>query len=241
MIPHDILTLYSAKMLEYGIAILFLLLFIPFWRFSQSSARALAAAPAAVPQKTKAESSWFPVPADRLFHRGHAWARQDADGLVTVGLDGFAARLVGPLASVALPQVGSKVGQGERGWRLVADDGKAIEMLAPVDGTIAAINTELTKDPDAPIADPYGKGWLFRVRPERLRANLTNLLTGQAARRWMDETVAELQARMSPGLGALAQDGGVPVSGMARVIDAADWHALAQTYLLTSDKEDGNA
>ena len=240
MIPHDILTLYSAKMLEYGIAILFLLLFIPFWRFSQSTKPALATARVAVPKK-KTESSWFPVPADRLFHRGHAWARQDADGLVTVGLDGFAARLVGPLASVALPQVGSKVGQGERGWRLMADDGKAIEMLAPVDGTIAAINTDLAKDPDAPITDPYGKGWLFRVRPDRLRANLTNLLTGQMARRWMDETVAELQARMSPGLGALAQDGGVPVSGMARVIDATDWHDLARTYLLTSEKEDGRA
>jgi len=241
MIPHDILTLYSAKMLEYGIAILFLLLFIPFWRFSQSTATALATARAAVPARKKAESGWFPVPADRLFHQGHAWARPDSDGLVTVGLDGFAARLVGPLASVALPQVGSKVGQGERAWRLMTDDGQGVDMLAPVDGTIAAINTDLAKDPDATIADPYGKGWLVRVRPDRLRANLTNLLTGQAARRWMDETVAGLQARLSPGLGALAQDGGVPVSGMARVIDAANWHGLARTYLLTSEKEDGRA
>ena len=241
MIPHDILTLYSAKMLEYGIAIMFLVLFIPFWRFSQSTAPAAVPARAAVPQKVKSDSSWFPVPADRLFHRGHAWARQDADGLVTVGLDGFAARLVGPLASVVLPQVGSKVGQGERGWRLMADDGVAIDMLAPVDGIIAAVNTDLTTDPEAPIADPYGKGWLFRVRPERLRANLTNLVTGQAARRWMDETVAELQARISPGLGALAQDGGVPVSGMARVIDPSNWHLLARTCLLTDDKEDARA
>ena len=41
MIPHDILTLYSAKMLEYGIAVLFLLLFIPFWRYVQGPAKAL--------------------------------------------------------------------------------------------------------------------------------------------------------------------------------------------------------
>ena len=58
MIPHDILTLYSAKMIEYGIAVLFLLLFIPFWRFVQGS-RAMAPAPATATVRA-------PTPARRL-------------------------------------------------------------------------------------------------------------------------------------------------------------------------------
>ena len=49
MIPHDILTLYSAKMLEYGIAVLFLFLFIPFWRYVQGPAKAPALATATQP------------------------------------------------------------------------------------------------------------------------------------------------------------------------------------------------
>jgi len=241
MIPHDILTLYSAKMLEYGIAILFLLLFIPFWRWVQGPSAEPAAARVPVRTPATAIPTWFPVPADRLFHRGHAWARQDADGLVSVGLDGFAAKLIGPFAAVALPQVGTVVGQGERAWRLVADDGKAVEMLSPVDGTVAEVNSDLSRKPDTAQADPYDRGWLFRVRPTRLRANITGLVSDGAARRWMDSAVSDFQARLSPGLGALAQDGGVPVVGMARVLDADHWDEIARAHLLTSDKENGHA
>jgi glycine cleavage system H lipoate-binding protein len=241
MIPHDILTLYSAKMIEYGIAIVFLLLFIPFWKYVLGPSAAAVPAHARVRQAATTGADWFPIPLDRLFHRGHAWARPDPGGLVTVGLDGFAAKLVGPLAAVALPQVGTAVGQGERAWRLVADDGRAIEMLSPLDGTIAEINTELASTPEATQVDPYGRGWLFRLRPQRLRANSTNLLSGATARRWMDDAVAGLQRTLSPELGALAQDGGVPVTGMARIIDPEHWDSLARTHLLTEDKEDAHA
>jgi hypothetical protein len=80
MIPHDILTLYSAKMLEYGIAILFLVLFIPFWRYVQSSA--VAPEPATAKVRVPAPATdWFALPVDRLFHRGHAWLKDEADVL----------------------------------------------------------------------------------------------------------------------------------------------------------------
>ena len=54
MIPHDILSLYSAKMVEYGIAVLFMLLFIPFWRFVQGPSRALATAAGSCPSSIHA-------------------------------------------------------------------------------------------------------------------------------------------------------------------------------------------
>jgi glycine cleavage system H lipoate-binding protein len=241
MIPHDILTLYSAKMIEYGIAIVFLLLFIPFWKYVQGPGATAVPEHAMARQSAATGADWFPIPVDRLFHRGHAWARLEADGLVTIGLDGFAAKLVGPLAAVALPHVGVAVGQGERAWRLVADDGRAIEMLSPLDGTIAEINADLATTPEAAQVDPYGRGWLLRVRPDRLRANSTNLLSGATARHWMDEAVAGLQRTLSPELGALAQDGGVPLAGMARIIDPDHWDRVARTHLLTEDQEDAHA
>lgn len=236
MIPHDILTLYSAKMIEYGVAVLFLLLFIPFWSYVQGPAKLAVRKAATVRTPAVALTDWVVMPLDRLFHRGHAWAQTGADGLVTVGIDDFAAKLVGPLAAIALPQPGTTVGQGERAWQLVADDGRTIDMLSPVDGTIADVNQSLASAPDAAQADPYGEGWLLRVRPNRLRANLTNLVSGAAARRWMREVVAGLQAGLAPELGALAQDGGVPIPGMARVLDPRHWDAVARTYLLTEDE-----
>jgi len=240
MIPHDILTLYSAKMLEYGIAVLFLVLFIPFWRYVQGPAAAPAAAPAKIRVPVPRAAEWFLTPADRMFHRGHAWLKGGDDGLVTVGLDDFAAKLVGPLARVSLPAIGAPVGQGEQAWRLMAADGRSVEMLSPVDGTVVALNPALAASPDLAERDPYGEGWLMKVRPSRLRANRINLMAGAAVRRWMAEAADGLRGHVAPGLGALAQDGGAPVSGMARAIDPEGWDRLAARFLLT-DEEDAHA
>jgi glycine cleavage system H lipoate-binding protein len=241
MIPHDILTLYSAKMVEYAIAVVFLLLFIPFWRFVQGPSRALAPATARDASRATTLADWFSVPADRLFHRGHAWAQPADSGLVTVGLDDFAANLVGPLARISLPAVGAPVGQGERGWRMTAGDGRSVEMLSPVDGTVVEINQAVADDPAVAMADPYHHGWLLKVRPSRMVANRTNLLSGATARQWIRSVAAGLQAQLAPGLGALAQDGGVPVAGMARSLDAEHWDAVARTYLLSADEEHTHA
>ena len=238
MIPHDILTLYSAKMLEYGIAVLFLLLFVPFWRYVQSPATgpALATARSRAPAACSA-AEWFLAPADRSFHRGHAWLKGEEDGLVTVGLDDFAAKLVGPLSRVSLPEVGAAVGQGERAWRLTAADGRSVDMRSPVDGTVVELNPAVAADPDLAERDPYGDGWLMKVRPSRLHANRINLMSGRAVQRWMEEAAAGLRGHLAPGLGALVQDGGLPVAGMAKAIDPAGWDGLAGTHLLTAEED----
>jgi len=237
MIPHDILTLYSAKMIEYGIAVLFLLLFIPFWSYVQGPPRVPALADARVRTPAGAAAEWFLMPADRVFHRGHAWLKDATDGLVTVGLDDFAAKLVGPLSRVSLPAIGTAVGQGETAWRLVASDGRTVDMLSPVDGTVVELNTSLASAPEAVETDPYEQGWLMKVRPSRLRANRMSLLSGQGAHRWMDEAVGGLRGHCAPGLGALAQDGGAPLSGMARAIDPGHWDRLAASFLLTGEED----
>jgi hypothetical protein len=72
-------------------------------------------------------------------------------------------------------------------------------------------------------------------------ANRTNLLSGATARQWIRSVAAGLQAQLAPGLGALAQDGGVPVAGMARSLDAEHWDAVARTYLLSADEEHTHA
>jgi glycine cleavage system H lipoate-binding protein len=194
------------------------------------------AVPATAAARATTLADWFSVPADYLFHRGHAWARPESSGLVTIGMDHFAASLVGPLSRIAMPAVGATLGQGERGWRLIADDGRAVDMLSPVDGAILEVNPEAASRPDAALADPFGTGWLMKVRPSRLRANRTGLISGTAARSWMQEVAAGLQNHLAPELGALAQDGGAPVAGMARALDPERWDTVARTYLLTDEE-----
>ena len=237
---YDLLSVYPAKLLEYGLGIGYLLLFIPFWRYVQGgrrevrevvrvSAPARAAVTAATALPRPASSGWFHVPAGVHLHPGHTWARLEGDGLVTVGIDDFAHKLVGP-AAVDLPSVGSRVAQGEPAIEL-RDEDRGVAMLSPIDGTVVAVNPRVRGH--GGIEDPYGAGWLFKVKAPRLAANLRQLHADAPARRMLDEAGDTLALRLAPELGQVLQDGGTPVHGIARALAGERWDELAREYFLT--------
>lgn len=233
MIPHDILTLYTAKAIEYLVAIAFIACFIPFWRYAMSTKAqpAEATVKARVPRRTQ-WVEWFQVSPEVAYHPGHAWARAERPGLVTVGMDDFAQKLVGPIAEVSLPHVGARVSQGEPAWSVRAD-GQSVSMLSPIDGVVAAVNPNIVSSPDLVNRDPYGDGWLVRVHAPKAEATLKGLLQPRLARRWIEEATNDLRRLMAPELGLALQDGGVPVDGIAHAIDPSDWRRVARTFLLT--------
>lgn len=232
MIPHDIFSMATAKAVEYLIAVAFLLLFIPFWRFVNSGPAARQAVPARARMPRLAE--WFAVPERVYFHPGHAWASLEPDGIVAVGMDDFAHKLVGPVAGVRLPAPGARLAQGEYGWSLLAN-GHAVDMLSPVDGVVVETNPHAGR-PGGGTPDVYGDQWFVRVSPTRLAANLKGLLHDEAARGWMTTVADALRARLSPELGLVYQDGGVPVDGMARSLDPEHWDRLAREFFLTTEE-----
>jgi hypothetical protein len=72
-----------------------------------------------------------------------------------------------------------------------------------------------------------------KVRAPRLAANLRQLLSGGAAQRWLESAAEALRARLAPQLGAVLEDGGTPVHGIARELDPQGWDALARSFFLT--------
>ena len=242
---HDFLSLYTAKLLEYSLAIFYLLLFIPFWKYVQGGRKpAVARAEAALRTQPRAEASrhagarairpatagWFQVPAGVHLHPGHTWARLEPDGLVAGGADDFAHKLVGP-ARVNLPALGDHVLQGEPALE-IGEAERTVPMVSPVDGTVVAVNAGLREKADG-LEDPYGAGWLFKVKAPRLAANLRQLLRDGSARRFMEEAEAQLAMRLSPELGQVLQDGGVPIHGIARALSGDGWDDLARQFFLT--------
>jgi glycine cleavage system H lipoate-binding protein len=232
MIPQDLLTMASAKAMEYLIAVAFLLLFIPFWRFVNAERGAERVVAADLPRWLGQMVEWFLVPDTVYFHPGHGWARVGDGGLVSVGMDDFAHKLVGGVSAIKLPKVGARLGQGEKAWSLVSE-GKSVDMLSPVDGVVVAVNGEAAASPERLNLDPYGEGWLLKVRAPRLAANLKQLLSGTSAKRWMEDVCENLRAIMNPDLGRVYQDGGLPVYGMARSMDPVRWDEVARSFLLT--------
>jgi glycine cleavage system H protein len=221
--------IFATKGIEYLLVIGFLLVLVPFWRFLRVPARAgidvVRRAMASVAQ-------WFSIPEGLYYHQGHSWVIPQGAELVKVGVDDFAQRLVGSTNTISLPKVGSRIEQGDVGWKLGIDS-KTIDMLSPVTGDVVAVNKDIVKNPLLINEDPYGKGWLLMVKPDNQHATVKNLLTGKLATAWMENTADTLRERMEGELGVVYQDGGLPVSGIAKALSPDAWDTMAGEFLLT--------
>ncbi|MDH5455012.1 MAG: glycine cleavage system protein GcvH [Gammaproteobacteria bacterium] len=102
------------------------------------------------------------LPGDLLYTNDHEWLRRESDGSVTVGITDHAATALGDLVYVELPEVGQDVDAG--GEMAVVESVKAAsDVYAPVAGSVAAVNDDLSDDPEKINADPYGDGWIVRM------------------------------------------------------------------------------
>jgi len=232
---HDLITIYWIKAVEYVLAVSYIPLFLLFWRFASPKRQALAVAPSVAPGWADQLAGFFQVPANLFFHPGHTWVRLDGGDTVTVGISDFAQKLVGPLGRIQLPAVGASLAQGDAALILDAD-GAAVPMLAPVDGTVIAVNSRLGDASHHAKDSPYGDGWMLKVKSSRLAANLKNLMSGSLTGKWMDTVCERLGAEMAPmELGKVYLDGGQLVDGLARSLSPSDWDRVARRFFLTED------
>jgi len=97
-----------------------------------------------------------------LFSKEHEWVKFDGD-VATVGISNYAQESLGDIVYVELPRVGSAVKQfGNSG---VVESVKAVsDLFSPVGGEIVEINGSLEGDPAKVNRDPFGEGWLFKVK-----------------------------------------------------------------------------
>jgi glycine cleavage system H protein len=177
--------------------------------------------------------SGFQVPENVRYHSGHTWALSESRELVRVGMDDFASKLVGKIESIALPQRGRWVRQGQKIWTIFRD-GKSVDMVSPIEGTVSDINEAVAKDPSLALKDPFGEGWMVTVQAPDSKINFRNLLGGALARMWTEDSAMRLRKRMPVAMAAaLAQDGGVAVDDITAHLPNEDWTALTKEFFLS--------
>ena len=103
------------------------------------------------------------VPGELKYSKEHEWLRKEADGTYTVGITEHAQELLGDMVFVDLPDVGTTVIAGDD--CAVAESVKAAsDIYAPVSGEIVAVNDALSDSPEQVNSEPYGAGWIFRIK-----------------------------------------------------------------------------
>lgn len=125
------------------------------------------------------------VPEELRYSTTHEWSRPDEHGVVTVGITDHAQDLLGDIVYVEMPEAGSQVAAFDEAG-VVESVKAASDIYSPVSGEIVAVNENLQETPELVNSDPYGDGWLFKVKMADA-ADLDKLLTA-------DEYVAQCDA-----------------------------------------------
>lgn len=220
---------FATKGTEYLLVILFLVALPLFFRYLNGTPR-LAASRVRAAQPLRSPIGWFRLPDTAYYGVGHTWAVPVGAGRVRIGLDDFAQKVLGPARSLELPEVGSALRKGNRGWALQVAD-RSFDLPSPVAGRVVARNEAALRDPGVINADPYGDGWLLEVEVPKLKKSLSRLHHGRSALEWLLRAEDALRLRMSPELGMVLQDGGVPVPGIARALSESRWDDLVRDLL----------
>ncbi len=105
------------------------------------------------------------LPGDLRYAATHEWARLDDDGLITVGITDYAQESLGDLVFVETPELDKTVEAGDA-CAVVESVKAASDIYAPVAGEIVDANSRLQDEPELVNTDPYGDGWIMRIRPE---------------------------------------------------------------------------
>ncbi|HYL27488.1 MAG TPA: glycine cleavage system protein GcvH [Candidatus Nitrosotalea sp.] len=102
------------------------------------------------------------LPADLLYSKEHEWVRLDGDS-ATIGITDYAQSALGDIVYVELPKMGSTIKQFANIG--VVESVKAVsDLFTPISGEVTEVNPALDADPAAVNREPYGGGWLFKVR-----------------------------------------------------------------------------
>lgn len=103
------------------------------------------------------------IPKDLRYSPSHEWVRDEGNGVVTLGITDHAQESLGDLVFVELPEVGQAIAVGDE-MGVVESVKAASDLFSPVSGEVVEVNETLGDTPEVVNSDPYGDGWIARVK-----------------------------------------------------------------------------
>lgn len=135
------------------------------------------------------------LPLDRLYHRAHSWAKDEGDGLCTIGLDAFASRIIGAPDGLSVPAPGTRLRPNSPACSLTKA-GRRYSVLSPVGGTVVG-------------AGGSGTEWWIRLRPDAPPDSAVHLLRGEEVGPWITREMERIELMSgSASAGPSLADGG---------------------------------
>ena len=138
------------------------------------------------------ELQGYVLPDELYYHEEHSWARIEEDGTVTVGMNDFFQKEAGDIVFVDMPEEDDEVEQGEVCGKIQSRKwiGK---LCSPLSGEIFEVNEELEDEVTLINKDPYGAGWIFKMKATNLEEEKADLFHGESVEKWISEEIAKAE------------------------------------------------
>ena len=173
----------------------------------------------------------FSIPEDYCFHPGHTWVLKEGGENARVGIDSFAANLLGTIEQVDVIGLNRWVRQGQK-LVTIRSGGQNFELVSPVEGVVMAVNKDAAQDPGLIARDPYQSGWIAIVKSPDLVTNKKNLVQGGMVAPWLQNSVTRLNGMVAQLAPTMAADGGLPLAGLLARVAPELREKLAKEFFL---------
>jgi glycine cleavage system H lipoate-binding protein len=168
---------------------------------------------------------------------GHVWANVTVPGLVRIGIDDFARKMIGRVDAIEFPAKGSLVKKGERLFVIRQGERRAI-FKTPITGSIHAVNADLAQNLAWLEKQPYERGWICSIKPAQLAVELEHLKIGENAATWYRQEIKRIRELLAPasGNGHNGHPIELPaiahlVEGQLEEVDEKIWEKFSTSFL----------
>ena len=180
------------------------------------------------------------IPNGVYFDKTHTWSFMEKDGSVKVGIDDFMQQVTGEYTNIKMKKPGERIMKNEPLVTLV-QDGKQIEIYAPISGKIKEINEDLITDPSEINKSPYSEGWIYSVEPSNWQREISFMKMADSYKSWMKKEIERLKDFLAISVNAenkkqvAFQDGGELNNQVLKQFGPRVWEDFQKNFIDTSD------
>ncbi len=180
------------------------------------------------------------TPEGIYFSPSHTWLNLFPSGKVRIGIDDFVGRMFENPRITYLKHAGERVSKGEP-LVMLQEGERTLTVRSPIECEILSENEDLAQHIDLMQTNLFSDGWAYTIKPVRF-ADLRSFMLGPDSRAWMSKEFSRLRDFLSGALSsrelspALLQDGGIPVAGALKTLDAKHWQEFENEFLAVEER-----
>ncbi|NOZ48155.1 MAG: hypothetical protein GXO79_15460 [Chlorobi bacterium] len=172
--------IFATKGIEYIVVLVFFATLVPFWIVLNKQVNITRQIQKVIGILT---SRSLKIPQGLYFSKNHTWAHLEKSGLAKVGLDDLIQHLTGEVEFNVLKNTGEKISKGDL-LTEIDQNGKKLKILSPISGEIKSANKALVENPELLNEDPYGKAWIYKIKPTNWIKETSSFYLAEEASKW---------------------------------------------------------